>query len=46
MRPDPVDSELGGLLGEAPIMPISRYRSDSFIGLGGRIPAPIISLRN
>jgi uncharacterized protein (UPF0210 family) len=36
----------GGLLGEAPIMPISRYRSDSFIGLGGRIPAPIISLRN
>lgn len=36
----------GGLLGEAPIMPISRYGSESFIGLGGRIPAPIISLRN
>jgi uncharacterized protein (UPF0210 family) len=36
----------GGLLGEAPIMPVSRYAADSFIGLGGRIPAPIISLRN
>ena len=36
----------GGLLGEAPIMPISRFRSDGFIRMGGRIPAPIISLRN
>jgi uncharacterized protein (UPF0210 family) len=36
----------GGLLGEAPIMPVSRYRSDGFVRLGGRIPAPIISLRN
>ncbi len=36
----------GGLLGEAPIMPVSRFRSDEFIALGGRIPAPIISLRN
>jgi uncharacterized protein len=36
----------GGLLGEAPIMPVSRFRSDGFIRLGGRIPAPIISLRN
>src|SRR5260221_14569670 len=36
----------GGLLGEAPIMQVSRYRSDGFIRLGGRIPAPIISLRN
>jgi uncharacterized protein (UPF0210 family) len=36
----------GGLLGEAPIMPVSRFRSDEFIRLGGRIPAPIISLRN
>jgi uncharacterized protein (UPF0210 family) len=36
----------GGLLGEAPIMPVSRFRSDVFIGFGGRIPAPIISLRN
>jgi uncharacterized protein (UPF0210 family) len=36
----------GGLLGEAPVMPVSRFRSDDFIRLGGRIPAPIISLRN
>src|SRR5437764_864093 len=36
----------GGLLGEAPVMPVSRFRSDGFIRLGGRIPAPIISLRN
>src|SRR5439155_7305490 len=36
----------GGLLGEAPIMPVSRFRSDGFIKMGGRIPAPIISLRN
>lgn len=36
----------GGLLGEAPIMAVSRYSPDAFIGLGGRIPAPIISLRN
>lgn len=36
----------GGLLGEAPIMPVSRYGAQAFIALGGRIPAPIISLRN
>ena len=36
----------GGLLGEAPIMPVSRFGSADFIRLGGRIPAPIISLRN
>jgi hypothetical protein len=36
----------GGLLGEAPVMPVSRFSSAEFIRLGGRIPAPIISLRN
>jgi len=36
----------GGLLGEAPVMPVSRFGSQDFIRLGGRIPAPIISLRN
>jgi uncharacterized protein (UPF0210 family) len=36
----------GGLLGEAPIMPVSRFGSSEFIRLGGRIPAPLISLRN
>ncbi len=36
----------GGLLGEAPIMPVHRESSEKFIGRGGRIPAPIHSLRN
>lgn len=36
----------GGLLGEAPIMAVSRHSSEGFINLGGRLPAPIISLRN
>src|SRR5262249_36009454 len=36
----------GGLLGEAPITPVSRFDSADFIRLGGRIPAPLISVRN
>lgn len=36
----------GGLLGEAPIMPINKLSSDTFINRGGRIPAPIHSLNN
>jgi len=36
----------GGLLGEATIMQVSRFSSEGFISFGGRIPAPIISLRN
>lgn len=38
--------EYGGLLGSAPIMPVNRFSSDAFIRRGGRIPAPIHSLRN
>jgi uncharacterized protein (UPF0210 family) len=38
--------EFGGLLGSAPIMPVNRFSSDQFIRRGGRIPAPIHSLRN
>jgi uncharacterized protein (UPF0210 family) len=38
--------ELGGLLGSAVIMDISKYSSSAFIQRGGRIPAPIISLKN
>jgi uncharacterized protein (UPF0210 family) len=38
--------EFGGLLGYAPIMPLSRFSCESFIARGGRIPAPIHSLRN
>jgi len=36
----------GGLLGEAIVQPVSRFRSDGFIRLGGRIPAPLQALRN
>lgn len=38
--------EYGGLLGRAPIMAVSRFSSREFIQRGGRIPAPIHSLRN
>ncbi len=38
--------EFGGLLGHAPIMPLSGFSCERFIGRGGRIPAPIHSLRN
>lgn len=38
--------EYGGLLGSAPIMPVSRFSAEGFVRMGGRIPAPIISLRN
>ena len=38
--------DFGGLLGTAPIMPVSAYSSADFIRRGGRIPAPIHSLRN
>ena len=36
----------GGLLGRAPIMEINRYSPAKFINRGGRIPAPIHSLKN
>jgi uncharacterized protein (UPF0210 family) len=36
----------GGLLGEAIVQQVSRFRSDRFITLGGRIPAPLLALRN
>ncbi|MDI3546749.1 MAG: uncharacterized protein PWR10_401 [Halanaerobiales bacterium] len=38
--------EFGGLLGRAPVMAVSNYSSTKFIARGGRIPAPINSLRN
>jgi hypothetical protein len=39
-------AEFGGLLGTAPVMAVSRFSSKTFIQRGGRIPAPINSLRN
>ena len=36
----------GGLLGKAAIIPVPQGDASAFIGLGGRIPAPIHSLKN
>lgn len=38
--------EYGGLFGKAPIMKINRFSSEEFIKRGGRIPAPLQSLKN
>ena len=38
--------EFGGLLGYAPIMPVNTCNNAEFIARGGRIPAPLHSLRN
>lgn len=38
--------EFGGLLGTGPVMSVSSFSSETFIQRGGRIPAPIHSLRN
>ena len=36
----------GGLLGGGPVMPLNTYSPARFIGRGGRIPAPMQSLKN
>ena len=38
--------EFGGLLGYAPIMPVNKFSPAEFVNRGGRIPAPIHSLKN
>ena len=38
--------EFGGLLGSGPIMPVNNYSPAKFINRGGRIPAPMQSLKN
>ena len=38
--------EFGGLLGRAPIIPVHPFSSEAFVARGGRIPAPLHSLRN
>lgn len=38
--------EMGGLLGSAPVMPVHSEQSELFVARGGRIPAPIQSLKN
>lgn len=36
----------GGLFGRAPVMKVNSYSSNDFIARGGRIPAPLHSLKN
>jgi uncharacterized protein (UPF0210 family) len=38
--------EFGGLLGSAPVMPVSRFSGATFVRRGGRVPPPVQSLRN
>ena len=38
--------EMGGLLGSAPVMPVHKESSTEFVNRGGRIPAPLHSLKN
>ena len=38
--------EMGGLLGSAPVMPVHGESAEAFIARGGRIPAPLQSLKN
>ena len=39
-------AQFGGLLGEAKIMPVNKFGCEDFVNRGGRIPAPMHSLRN
>lgn len=38
--------EFGGLLGSGPVMPVNNVSPEKFISRGGRIPAPLQSLKN
>ncbi|MEK6733078.1 MAG: PFL family protein [Candidatus Omnitrophota bacterium] len=38
--------KLGGLLGIAPVMSVNKYSAKNFMKRGGRLPAPVTSLRN
>ena len=38
--------EFGGLLGSAPVMPVHPQSAEAFVARGGRIPAPMQSLKN
>jgi len=38
--------EFGGLLGSAPVMPVNTCSPAAFINRGGRLPAPLHSLKN
>ncbi|MGL5978909.1 MAG: PFL family protein [Erysipelotrichaceae bacterium] len=44
--PEGKELEFGGLLGTGPVMPINPKSSNTLINRGGRIPAPLQSLKN
>ena len=45
-QPEGAELQFGGLSGSAPIMPIHQDSPAAFIARGGRIPAPLQSLKN
>jgi uncharacterized protein (UPF0210 family) len=38
--------DFGGLLGSAPVMSVNPFCAAAFLRRGGRLPAPVTSLRN
>jgi uncharacterized protein (UPF0210 family) len=38
--------DFGGLLGRAPVMRLNTFSGEKFIARGGRLPAPVLALRN
>ena len=38
--------EFGGLLGSGPVMPVNNKSAEKFISRGGRLPAPMHSIKN
>lgn len=38
--------DFGGLLGYAPVMPVNQFAGTTFAHRGGRMPAPLNSLKN
>ena len=38
--------EFGGLLGSGPVMPVNKKSAEKFISRGGKIPAPMHSIKN
>ena len=45
-KKDGEELEFGGLLGSGPVMPVNQVSPAKFISRGGRIPAPLQSLKN
>ena len=46
LRKNLTRSPIGGLLGSAPILEVNRFDCSRFMRHGGRVPPPLLSLRN